>query len=69
MVATVIQLARALRLDVVGEGIETEEELDVLSTVGCGYGQGYVVSRPMSHRDALRWLQDEVVTSPGDRRQ
>ncbi len=67
VIATVTQLARTLKLDVVAEGIETEDELDVLSTVGCGYGQGYVVSRPMSHDDAVRWLAKEFADSPNAR--
>jgi EAL domain-containing protein (putative c-di-GMP-specific phosphodiesterase class I) len=56
----VTQLARALNLDVVAEGIETDEELRVLSTMGCGFGQGYLLSRPMSYVGAVQWLRDEV---------
>ncbi len=60
ILTAVTQLARTLDLDVVAEGIETDEELDVLSAMGCGFGQGYLLSRPMSYVRAIRWLRDEV---------
>jgi diguanylate cyclase (GGDEF)-like protein len=56
----VTKLARALNLDMVAEGIETDEELRVLSTMGCGFGQGYLLSRPMSYVGAVQWLRDEI---------
>ncbi|HYG56515.1 MAG TPA: GGDEF domain-containing phosphodiesterase, partial [Symbiobacteriaceae bacterium] len=47
IVAAMIDLARALGLEVVAEGIETELQLDVLRALGCGKGQGYLLSRPL----------------------
>jgi len=55
------QLAQALDLDVVAEGIETLAELDVVSAVGCGFGQGYLLSRPLSYRGSVRWLREQVL--------
>jgi EAL domain-containing protein (putative c-di-GMP-specific phosphodiesterase class I) len=60
IISAVTQLAGTLNLDVVAEGIETDEELRVLSTMGCGFGQGYLLSRPMSYVGAVQWLRDEV---------
>ena len=42
----VIELARALRLTLVAEGIETEEQLDALLGLGCTLGQGYLLQAP-----------------------
>jgi PAS domain S-box-containing protein len=61
----VIQLAQALDLDVVAEGIENDEELNVLVGIGCGFGQGYLFSPPLSYGGAVRWLRDTVAT-PGE---
>jgi EAL domain-containing protein (putative c-di-GMP-specific phosphodiesterase class I) len=47
IVQTILDLARALGMDVVAEGIETEEQLRVLQDMGCRYGQGYLFSRPL----------------------
>lgn len=42
IVRTIIALARALKLSVIAEGIETVEQLDQLRTLGCEFGQGYL---------------------------
>jgi EAL domain-containing protein (putative c-di-GMP-specific phosphodiesterase class I) len=60
IMTAILQLARALDLEVVAEGIETIEELTVLAGLGCGFGQGYLLSRPMSYGGAVRWLRDNV---------
>jgi diguanylate cyclase (GGDEF)-like protein len=46
VVAAILALARALGLQVVAEGIETNEELQALKDLGCEYGQGYLLGRP-----------------------
>ncbi len=47
IVRTILTLADRLNLDVVAEGIETEEQLQLLSSMGCHYGQGFYLSRPV----------------------
>jgi diguanylate cyclase (GGDEF)-like protein len=46
VVAAVLALARALGMDVVAEGIETDEQRKVLMAMGCDLGQGYLLGRP-----------------------
>lgn len=46
IVQTILELARVMEMEVVAEGIETEEQLRLLKEMGCGYGQGYLFSRP-----------------------
>ena len=58
IVQTVIQLARLLDHDVVAEGIETEEQLQVLRQFGCTIGQGYLFGRPMPADDLLEIIAD-----------
>lgn len=43
----IISLAHSLDLDVVAEGIETDEQLWILQELGCDIGQGYLFARPM----------------------
>ncbi len=44
----ILALARSLGLEVVAEGIETEQQLRILRDMGCVYGQGYFFGRPKS---------------------
>ncbi|OLO10024.1 hypothetical protein BTW10_16990 [Chromohalobacter japonicus] len=46
LVKGIIDLARGLGLTVVAEGIETQEQMDVLRGLGCPIGQGYLLGRP-----------------------
>jgi diguanylate cyclase (GGDEF)-like protein/PAS domain S-box-containing protein len=41
-------MAESLHLEVVAEGVETQEQRDLLSDLGCGFAQGYLFCRPMS---------------------
>ena len=51
-----VDLAHALRLSVVAEGVETDEVLDFLRAADCDEVQGYLMARPMP-LDALQdWL-------------
>lgn len=46
IVAAIVAMAHALDLRVVAEGVETEEQLERLRTLGCEYAQGYYFARP-----------------------
>jgi diguanylate cyclase (GGDEF)-like protein len=54
IVAAIITLCRNLDLRCVLEGVETEEEMDILSPLQPDIIQGYLFGRPMSEADALR---------------
>jgi len=41
-------MAESLHLEVVAEGVETREQMELLSGLGCGFAQGYYFCRPMS---------------------
>ena len=47
IVKSIIALAKALRLAVIAEGIETNEQFQKLHEFGCEFGQGYFFSRPL----------------------
>ena len=58
IIASMVQLAEALGLATVGEGIETEADLVALRASGCTHGQGYLFSRPVALLDVLALLED-----------
>ena len=59
VVKSVVDLCRNLNLDCVVEGVETEDQLRILSDLGCRKMQGYLFGRPMSADDASSLLAEE----------
>jgi EAL domain-containing protein (putative c-di-GMP-specific phosphodiesterase class I) len=57
IVSGTIALARGLGIEVVAEGVETEEQVAFLSTRGCDIAQGYYFSPPLSEAEAREILQ------------
>lgn len=47
IVRTIIAIANSLNLDVIAEGVETEEQLRVLKSEGCSQFQGYIFGKPV----------------------
>ena len=52
-----IEMARKLKLETVAEGVETEEDLEVVRGLGCGLVQGYLIARPLALPDLIEWLK------------
>ena len=48
LVPAIVEIGRALGMSTIGEGIETRRQLLRLRELGCGMGQGYLLSRPLS---------------------
>ena len=47
IVTAIIAMAHSLNLKVIAEGIETEEQLQILCEKECDFGQGYLIGKPM----------------------
>jgi diguanylate cyclase (GGDEF)-like protein len=47
IVRTITMLAHTLNMSVVAEGVETEQQMEILKKLGCEFGQGYLFSRPL----------------------
>jgi diguanylate cyclase (GGDEF)-like protein/PAS domain S-box-containing protein len=52
----IVSMAHSLRVEVVAEGIERAAQRDELWSMGCGLGQGYLYSRPVTSESLLRLL-------------
>jgi diguanylate cyclase (GGDEF)-like protein/PAS domain S-box-containing protein len=57
IVQGVIALAKAFDRRIVAEGVETEELFQALLEMGCEYGQGYGIARPMPAERLPEWLE------------
>ncbi|WP_052712084.1 sensor domain-containing protein [Domibacillus indicus] len=56
IVRSIIQLASAMGLHVVAEGVEEEKHLTILKEMGCQTAQGYYISRPVPNEAYINWL-------------
>ncbi len=66
---TIVLLAKGLKMKVVAEGIETVHQLSLLKSLRCEFGQGFLMSKPISTQDAeaairenKNWLEFEAQT-------
>lgn len=57
IVATLIQLAHGLDLQVVAEGVENEQTMNLLQEMGCDRAQGYWISRAMPAAELPGWFE------------
>ncbi len=62
IVTAILQMAHALNLATVAEGVETPGQLAMLQRLGCGDCQGYLVSRPVSAPELGSFLRGPAVT-------
>jgi EAL domain-containing protein (putative c-di-GMP-specific phosphodiesterase class I) len=56
IVQSILHLAAALQLEVVAEGIEREEQREILAAFGCAIGQGFLFGKPMPAAAAHTWM-------------
>ncbi len=59
IVKTISTLAHNLGMEVIAEGVETEEQYQRLKDLGCEYGQGYLFSRPIDNDGVISLLTNE----------
>ena len=64
IVKSVIDLAHALGLVVVAEGVETSDQVAHLRRLGCDLAQGYFFARPQPAADLERQLEAGLITAP-----
>ena len=57
IVKSTIELGHNLGLKVVAEGIENKNTWNILKAMGCDYGQGYFMAKPMSANKLLDWAE------------
>src|SRR5436190_1417058 len=65
IVRTIVKLAQTLKMDVIAEGIETEEQLKQLNDLQCGFGQGYLFAKPMPAAMAAAFIDDNIENLSG----
>jgi diguanylate cyclase (GGDEF)-like protein/PAS domain S-box-containing protein len=66
IVRTIVALARNLGMDVVAEGVETEDQLKLLRKLECENGQGYLFSTPLGGRQLDQFIATCNLPAPLD---
>jgi len=56
IVKSILALAKSLNISAVAEGVETRSQLDQLSHLSCGSGQGYFIAKPMPWEDLYDFI-------------
>lgn len=60
IVGMVTRMAHAMDMEIIAEGIETEQQLQVLAALGCHTGQGFLLGMPQEPEAIEKLLQDPV---------
>jgi diguanylate cyclase (GGDEF)-like protein/PAS domain S-box-containing protein len=64
IVRTILTLAHNLKMSVVAEGVETSVQIKQLRALGCEYGQGYFINRPLPAENAEKLIAEEAYSQP-----
>src|SRR5581483_10246406 len=56
---TIVSMAHSLNLKVIAEGVETDQQLSFLASLGCNAAQGYFIAQPMPAERLESWLEEK----------
>lgn len=59
LLTSIIKLIQSLNMPVLVEGVETDEQLNLLEDLGCDYIQGFLYSKPMNAKEMLDFIQQK----------
>jgi diguanylate cyclase (GGDEF)-like protein/PAS domain S-box-containing protein len=57
IVKAIVSLTNALEIDVIAEGVETKEQVDVVTALGCDLMQGFYISKPLSVAELEKFIE------------
>ncbi len=57
MIGAIINMAKAINMEVIAEGVETEKQLAYLVKEGCSCIQGYLFSKPLTEENTFKFIQ------------
>jgi EAL domain-containing protein (putative c-di-GMP-specific phosphodiesterase class I) len=60
ILSSIVNMTRNLRISVIAEGVETEEQARFLAGIGCKQAQGYYYHKPLTEEDFLALLRQEM---------
>lgn len=63
VVRGILEIAKALDIDCIAEGVETQEDIDAIVELGCSRFQGFALGKPMSEQDLVDYLSAQIAQS------
>ncbi|MGV3467237.1 MAG: EAL domain-containing protein, partial [Heyndrickxia sp.] len=60
IIHAIILMAEKLQLDVIAEGVEQQEHIELLNQLGCHVMQGFFYGRPMMNQEVSKYLKRDV---------
>jgi EAL domain-containing protein (putative c-di-GMP-specific phosphodiesterase class I) len=63
-VQAIVALGKAMNLEIVAEGIETEKQLELVTRFGCDLAQGFLIAKPMPETEFLAWCEARNASAP-----
>jgi diguanylate cyclase (GGDEF)-like protein len=57
VIEAIVALGKAMKLDVVAEGVETDQQYAIVRRLGCDLAQGYFIAKPMPADQLLTWIE------------
>lgn len=64
IITTIVAMARGLNLNVIAEGVETQQQLDYLLGIGCSEAQGFLFGKPLTSDIITQLLMQEPYANP-----
>ncbi len=58
----IIAMGQSVKLKTLAEGVETDEQLEILRSYGCDYIQGFFYGKPMTANDMTTYLEKQSVS-------
>jgi len=68
LVETIVTMGKLLDLELVAEGVELQEQLNILHRLGCHYYQGYLASKPVDRAAFEQILRTDLVFNAGEQK-
>ena len=56
VIEAIVALGKAMKLEVVAEGVETDQQYAIVRRLGCDLVQGYFIAKPMPADQLLIWI-------------
>ncbi len=66
IIKSVVEMSKVLNYEVIAEGVETLEQLEILKNTLCEFFQGYYFSKPILFEELIKYLENKKIIDNGE---